>query len=145
MTGRANQASGSTVSLPRADTERWGRECSPPSTFRTLVKGNTVGLPSTAHGRTSQSSVRVYGQSTTGRHRKVGQGVFPTIHVQNVSEREYGWSTVYRGRKGEPPYLNKKPPLRAFSFDHGPLSRSSAAIANSNVSATFKPNLSASS
>ena len=143
MRERANQASGSTVSLPRADTERWGRERSPPSTFRTSVEGNTVGLPSTTHDRTgqsdvrvysqsttgrhrkvgrerspsstyrtsvkkntvglpsttyertSQSNVRVYSQSTTGRHRKVGQGVFPTIHVQNVSEREYGRSTVY--------------------------------------------------
>ncbi|KXV42104.1 hypothetical protein AD942_00460, partial [Gluconobacter japonicus] len=66
---------------------------------------------STTYERTSQSNVRVYGQSTTGRHRKVGQGVFPTIHVQNVGEREYGWSTVYRGRKGEPPYLKQDPPV----------------------------------
>ncbi|AAW59759.1 hypothetical protein GOX2695 (plasmid) [Gluconobacter oxydans 621H] len=68
ISGRANQSFGSTVSLPQANIEARGRECSPLPSFRASVQRNTVGLPSTVHIRKSQSIVRVYGQSTAGKH-----------------------------------------------------------------------------
>ena len=99
---RANQTSGSTVSLPRADTERWGRERSPPSTFRTSVEGNTVGLPSTTHDRTGQSDVRVYSQSTTGRHRKVGRERSPPSTFRtSVEGNTVGLPSTNHDRTGQ--------------------------------------------
>ncbi|TCW18803.1 hypothetical protein EDC20_1861 [Gluconobacter oxydans] len=113
ISGRANQPFGSTVSLPQANIEARGRECSPLPSFRASGQRNTVGLPSTVHIRKSQSTVQVYGQSTTGTLEARGRECSPlpsfrasvqrntvglpsTVHIRKSQStvRVYGQSTA---------------------------------------------------